>query len=195
MGHQESKSFIQKFDFRPMPSLTVRELQEADIRSITDYWSESPDDFLVGMGVDLKKLPSREGFENMLQRQISLPYKEKNSLCLIWEVDGEAIGHCNTNPTVFGDEAYMHLHTWQGAHRQKGLGTDLLKLSVPYFFEKLELKTLYSQPYTLNPAPNRALEKVGFEFVKEFTTVPGSINFEQSVKLWRMGIENALVGR
>lgn len=169
-----------------MPALSVRELQENDISSIADYWLESPDDFLRNMGVDLEKLPPREGFENMLQKQIALPYYEKNSLCLIWEADGKAVGHCNTNPTVFGDEAYMHLHMWQSTQREKGLGTELLRKSVPYFFDKLELKTLYSQPYALNDAPNRVLEKLGFELVKEYTTVPGSINFEQPVKLWKM---------
>jgi len=30
------------------------------------------------------------------------------------------------------------------------------------------------------------LEKVGFTFVREYTTIPGSLNFEQSVKQWSL---------
>jgi len=36
----------------------------------------------------------------------------------------------------------------------------------------------------LNPAPHKTLEKAGFHLAKEYTTVPGSINFEQQVKQW-----------
>ena len=35
-------------------------------------------------------------------------------------------------------------------------------------------------------APNRVLEKAGFEFVKTDRTVPGPINFEQDVNCWHM---------
>ena len=38
----------------------------------------------------------------------------------------------------------------------------------------------------MNPAPNKTLARVGFEFVKEYVTVPGSINFEQPVNRWEM---------
>jgi hypothetical protein len=41
----------------------------------------------------------------------------------------------------------------------------------------------------LNPAPHKALEKLGFEFEKEYITVPGSINFEQPVKRWGLSYD------
>jgi RimJ/RimL family protein N-acetyltransferase len=99
------------------------------------------------------------------------------------------MGHCNTNPTFFGNDAYMHLHLWNTDARQKGAGTTLVKMTLPYFFEKLQLKKLYSEPYALNPAPNKTLEKVGFELIKEYITTPGTINFEQPVKRWELSYE------
>jgi RimJ/RimL family protein N-acetyltransferase len=138
------------------------------------------------MGVDLKKLPPKEDLTKALKRQISLPLDQKMSYGLIWEMNEKAIGHSNVNPVEYGSSGKMHLHLWQFGNRQKGIGFMLVKKSLPYFFENLKLKVLYCEPYALNPAPNKTLEKIGFEFVKKYATVPGSINFEQEVCQWRL---------
>lgn len=157
-----------------------------DIERIADYWSNASPAFLEGMGVDLAKLPTRTELSDMLREQLRQPIEQKKSYCLIWEVDGRPVGHSNINKIVFGEEAYMHLHLWETGLRQKGLGTELVKRSVPHFFEKYQLKTLYCEPYALNPAPNKTLPRAGFEFVRSYVTVPGWLNFEQEVNLWRM---------
>lgn len=170
-------------------TISVRELEERDIEHITDYFLCSGDDFLVGMGVDLTKVPDRETWQKMLREQLSQPYNKKQSYCLVWEVDGKAIGHSNVNKILFGKEAYMHLHLWNNNVRKKGLGTTLVKMTLPYFFKNLHLKTLYCEPYSLNPAPNNTLKKIGFTFVKDYVCTPGWINFEQRVNLWELGLE------
>jgi RimJ/RimL family protein N-acetyltransferase len=170
----------------PPEALSVRELREEDIPSIARYWVESEPAFLKAMGVDLHKIPTRAAIGESLRDQLTLPVNERNSYCLIWMAAGVPIGHCNTNPTTFGHEAFMHLHLWEGAARKRGAGTALLTMNLPRFFTGLELSVLYSEPYALNPAPNRTLERVGFEFVKEHRTTPGSLNFEQPVKRWAM---------
>jgi RimJ/RimL family protein N-acetyltransferase len=164
--------------------LTVRELAEADIKLIIDYWLNADSEFLQGMGVDLNKLPAREQMKQFLSEQVSAPIEQKRSYCLIWEMDGKPIGHCNTNPVVFGEDAFMHLHLWQENKRKKGSGVELVKQTLPYFFKNLQLKKLYSEPYALNSAPHKVLERVGFTLEKEYTTTPGSLNFEQPVKRW-----------
>lgn len=166
--------------------LAIRPLELNDISSITRYWTDSPPSFLQEMGVDLSKLPTYEQMNTMLQGQLALPIEQRRSNCVIWEHNGHAIGHSNTNPTTFGENAFMHLHLWQPANRVKGMGLTFVKLTLPWFFEQLQLKTLYSEPYALNPAPNKTLEKAGFELQKEYVTIPGSINFEQRVKRWVM---------
>lgn len=170
-------------------TLSVREMQKEDIEAIAQYWFGSDSSFLVGMGVDLNKLPAKEEFAKMLSEQLSQPYQEKKSYCIIWQVDNRAVGHSNINKILFGEEAYMHLHLWNSGVRKKGFGTALVKMTLPYFFENFKLKRLYCEPYALNPAPNKTLEKVGFEFIKEYVTIPGFINFEQKVKRWELSYD------
>jgi RimJ/RimL family protein N-acetyltransferase len=164
--------------------LSVREIQESDIPLISSYWLNASSDYLRGMGADPEKIPSKEQWQAMLQTQISQPYQEKQSYCLIWLANEEPVGHSNINKIIMGQEAAMHLHLWQGQHRQKGMGAALVKLGLPYFFNNYRLQLLYSEPYTLNIAPNKTLEKAGFVFEKEYETSPGSLNPVQQVKRW-----------
>lgn len=170
--------------------LSIREAGESDVPLIGDYWFTSSEEHLVGMGVDVTKMMPRQDMEAMLSRQFGLPLKERNSFCLIWEVDGEPIGHCNTNPTEFGKEAKMHLHIWKPELRRKGIGQQLLRMSVERMFDQLDLKRLICEPYALNPSPNKAVEKIGFKFDRAYTCVPGGHNFEQKVNRWVLQPEN-----
>ncbi len=170
--------------------LSVRELQHSDIQLLINYWFGSHPDFLLSMGVDLKKMPAKEEFTQMLLDQLSAPAEQKTSYCIIWLLDNIPVGHSNTNPTSFGEEAKMHLHLWKRDERKKGLGTSFVKITLPYFFNNLQLQKLICEPYALNTAPNKTLEKLGFHFVKEYITIPGFINFEQPVNRWEMTHEN-----
>ena len=171
-------------------TLSVREMQETDIPLIIGYWMEADPSFLEGMGVDLGKLPSKEEWMKMLGQQLEQSYEEKKSYCMIWLVNGEAVGHSNVNKIIYGDEAYMHLHLWNTGERKKGFGVELVKKTLPYFFENLGLKKLLCEPYSLNPAPNKTLEKIGFTFIKQYVTTPGWINFEQPVNRWELSLES-----
>lgn len=165
-------------------NLSVREIELTDIPYIANYWLQSGTDYMEGMGVDVKKLPKREFWDQMLAEQINTPLEQKQSYATIWLVDGQPIGHCNINKIEFGKQAYMHLHIWEEASRRMGIGAALVKLSLPFFFEKYQLTQLYCEPYALNVAPNKLLVKLGFILEKEYTTTPGFICFEQPVKLW-----------
>lgn len=166
--------------------LSVREITQADIDRIADYWLQSDPVFLQNMGVDLSKMPNREQWVQMLSEQLEQPYEHKKSYATIWEIDGVAVGHCNVNKIEFGASAHMHLHLWQPQHRMKGAGVELVKMSLPWFFNNLQLQVLFCEPYALNPAPNKTLEKLGFQFVRQYRTTPGWINFEQDVNLWQL---------
>ncbi|KAA3437074.1 GNAT family N-acetyltransferase [Rufibacter hautae] len=175
--------------------LSVRELEEQDLDALMHYWFGADKAFLEGMGVDLTKMPDQAEWRETLRRHVQTPLEEKPSYCLIWQADGQAVGHSNVNKIVPGQEASMHLHLWNSGLRQKGLGTAFVKMTLPYFFHNLKLKSVYAEPYALNPAPHQTLEKAGFQLVKEYTTTPGWINFEQPVKRWEMTQErfNSLV--
>ena len=170
-------------------SLSVREIRESDIELITQYWLGSDAAFLKAMGADINKLPDKVEWRKMLMEQLSQRLKEKKSYAIIWEVDGRPVGHSNINKIKFAEEAYMHLHIWDAEIRKKRFGTQFIKMTLPYYFEKFRLKKLYCEPYALNLAPSKTLEKAGFRFVKEYITTPGWINFEQKVCLWEMSYE------
>ena len=162
-------------------SLIVREANLDDIYLIVNYWMASTDAHLVGMGVDLKKVPNKEDLTIALTHAITT----KKSYAIIWEYNGEAVGHTNVNNFTVGKEAYMHIHLWKNNKRQKGLGLEFIRKSLPLYFNNLQLETVFCEPYALNPAANKVLRKIGFEFVKKHTTIPGSLNFEQEVNLWK----------
>jgi [ribosomal protein S5]-alanine N-acetyltransferase len=179
-----------------MMHLNVREITLNDIQLIADYWLLSPPEYLQGMGIDLTKMPDRNWFTSMLTEQINTPYKDKKALAVIWEIDGEPIGHSNVNDIVFGQHAFMHLHMWKSSIRKQGLGTQLVQKSLKIYFEKLQLNEVFCEPYAHNPAPNNALPKIGFSFVKQYRTNPSYLTFEQEVNQWKISKEEAerLVG-
>ncbi len=170
-------------------NVSVRELKESDIPLIINYWYNADDTFLIKMGVDINKIPSEKVWKSMLVEQMAQPYNNKKSYYIIWEFDGKPAGHSHVNKIIFGREAYMHFHLWNHESRKLGYGTELVKMTLPSFFENLKLKYLYCEPYALNPSPNKALNKIGFEFIKEYITIPGFLNVEQKVNLWLLTYE------
>ncbi len=168
--------------------LSVGEINEKDIESISDYWLKADPKFLTGMGVDLKKMPNRDEWQGFLSEQLTHSYPEKKSYCIIWQLDRKSIGHSNVNKIIFGNEAYMHLHLWDSENRKKGFGTALVKLTIPYFFNNLKLKKICCETYQLNLEPNKTLENNGFILIKQIITVPGWLNFEQPVNLWELSL-------
>ena len=166
------------------PRLSIRELEEKDIKHISDYWTKSDPEYLMSLGVDLEKVPDPEEFRTMLLNQLASAYHEKQNYALIWCVNNEPIGHCNINQILFGNRANMHVHIWNDGNRKRGYGAMLIALSLPLFFKNFNLKNIYCEPFSANEGPNRILAKVGFRFIESYTTIPGSINLEQEVNKW-----------
>ena len=159
---------------------------EDDIEHFIRYWVEASPVHLEGMGVDVSKRPTREQIEKLVTSQLSLSMEERKAYFLTWIKNGQSVGSAHVNQIAFGEQAFMHLHLWNPENRQNGKGQELVKQSLPFFFENLNLKQLLCEPYALNPAPNKTVEKLGFEFVKQHITIPGASNFEQLVNLWKL---------
>src|SRR5688572_4284888 len=124
----------------PDRTLSTREIQPGDVPLIVNYWQHADPAFLLGMGVDLNKMPPADQLHTMISEQLSQSYNQKKAYAIIWLIDDQPAGHCNVNKIIFGDEAYMHLHLWNSDTRQKGSGVELVKMTIPYFFKNLELK-------------------------------------------------------
>lgn len=169
--------------------LGVRPYKYDDINKIVGYFIKSDDDYLMGMGADPKKLPGRPEWTDRLKIEYSLIRHERSYFYVIWEVDGRAIGHCNINKIEFGDHAFLHLHIWEPKFRKLGIGSQMLKRALPLLFEHSKLDTIYCEPMADNVGPNATLTKLGFEFIKQYTTVPGWINLEQTVNRYKLSKE------
>ncbi|PCH73760.1 MAG: GNAT family N-acetyltransferase [Flavobacteriaceae bacterium] len=166
--------------------LSVRRMTRADVPYIVNYWQNASKEQLLKMGALIEKVPSEKVMTSFLESQILLPDVKKESFCTIWLLEGTPVGHCNVNTILYGKQANMHLHVWKPLERNKGYGVQFVKKSLIYFFKDLNLQNVICEPYAFNKAPNKTLEKVGFSFQKEYTTIPGSLNFEQVVKLWSL---------
>lgn len=166
--------------------LSVRELQLADIENIVDYFFNASADFLKGMGADKSKLPVKKEWMAKLKLELQKPYQQKEFYYIIWLIDNQLVGHSNVNNIELGESATMHLHLWENDKRKSGLGLEFLKLTLPYFFKNLYLKTLVCEPYSENIAPNRTLKKLGFKLVRTYETIPGLINFKQMVNRYEL---------
>ena len=169
--------------------LSVRAMNKMEFNHVVDYFLQADKIFLEGVGVDVNKLPERNEWLGMLLNEFDKKMEDKKSFFVIWLLNNHPIGHSNINKIIFGEEAYMHLHLWEENKRKKGAGIELVKKSLPFYFENFKLKELYCEPYAFNPAPNKTLQKIGFDFIKQYETVPGWINSHQMVNRWRMGYE------
>ncbi len=162
----------------------IKEMSIEEIPLMVNYFVDADRAFLLGMGADKSKLPSKEEWIAKLEADLIKSAKEKEFYYLTWLVDGKAIGHCNINKIDYANKAFMHLHLWNPDKRKKGVGSQLVKMSIPIFFKEFELKKLLCEPFAYNPAPNKVLQKLGFRFIKAYETTPGWINIHQMVNCY-----------
>ena len=153
---------------------------------MVDYFTQSSDKFLRGMGIDPAKLPTREEWLVEVWDDHHKPGPEKDRVYLAWIYDGELVGHSSINKIQWGEEGSIHLHLWKPELRRNGVGAEFFRLSIRYYFRELGLKKVYCEPYAENPAPNKVLARLGFTFVKTYSTIPGTTCFEQNVNRWEL---------
>jgi RimJ/RimL family protein N-acetyltransferase len=169
-----------------MPFLAVRPFRESDYPAMVDYFLDSEPSFLVGMGVDTRKMPRREEWLRDLLRDHQESDGRRDRFYLAWTCDGELVGHSSINEIAVGKEAHFHLHLWKAQLRRAGLGVEFVGLSAAYYMARFELQRLVCEPYSHNPAPIRAVAKAGFRFVKRYRTVPTVMSFEQDVDRYEL---------
>ncbi|MEE9445911.1 MAG: GNAT family protein [Cocleimonas sp.] len=164
-----------------MSNIIIRELQQSDIEAIVNYWLGSPDDYLIGMGVDLNKLPTADKIRSSLIEQINMPEEDKSSLAMVAVNGQEAIGQCIIVDICKGKSGYMHLHLWDKKQRRKGYGLQMVRLSIAYFFDKFDLQKIICEPWSQNPSPHKVLTTAGFILEKEYRTTPGFLCVENQL--------------
>lgn len=159
-------------------------LDDADF--VAAYFADAEDAYLRSLGVDPAKVPSHEEMWHGLSRYVETPKNQRTQFFLMWELDDLGVGFSTIDEITIGKQANMHLHMAVSDRRTKGHGAEFVKRSVPLYFDEFDLEVLYCQPYAFNTAPNRALQKAGFEYVETVEMTPGPINFHQPVTRWKI---------
>jgi RimJ/RimL family protein N-acetyltransferase len=167
-------------------SVIVREMADSEFDIVIDYFHKSTPEFLEILGVDPTRLPPPDSWRERFQRELSRPIQQRSALIVIWLSDDKPLGFSSSDKITFGEQANMHLHVVDPARRNQGFGVECLRRSADFYFERLNLKRLFCEPYALNVAPNRTLQRAGFKYLKTYMTVPGPLNFHQAVTRWVM---------
>jgi RimJ/RimL family protein N-acetyltransferase len=132
------------------------------------------------------KLPERNKWLDALLADHEKPDGGRDRFYLVWIFRGRRVGHSSINKIVVGTEAFIHLHLWDPQLRRANLGTEFVRKSANFYFERFDLKKLVCEPSADNPAPNRVLEKLGFAFIRRYRTIPGVIAYEQDVNRYEL---------
>jgi len=170
---------VEEIEVRPFSSREEYEL-------MVEYFYKADDSFLRGMGVDRLKLPERDKWLEALLADHEKPDSERDRFYVVWIFQGRRIGHSSINKIIPGTEAFIHLHLWNPQLRRAGLGTEFVRRSANFYFERFNLKKLVCEPWADNPAPNRVLKKIGFAFIRRYRTTPGHIAFEHDVNRYEL---------
>jgi RimJ/RimL family protein N-acetyltransferase len=155
-----------------------------EVGLLIDYFHGATAEHLEKMGVDPTRLPSRNDWRARYVAEYRRPISERTTLLVVWELDGHPVGFSTSEKIVYGEQAHMHLHIVEPQLRRSGIGSASLPATVELYFKALELKRLFCEPNAFNVAPNRALQSVGFRYLKTYMTVPGPLNYHQAVTRW-----------
>jgi RimJ/RimL family protein N-acetyltransferase len=162
----------------------ARPMEVSEVDLIIDYFHQASPEYLNSLGVDPSRLPARAPWKAAIEGQFALPVAQRKAFLVLWELGGVPVGFSTSDKIKFGREAYMHLHILRPEHRQAGNGAFFVRQTARIYFERLQISRLFCEPYALNAAPNRTLQRAGFKYVKTHEPVPGPLNFHQPVTRW-----------
>ena len=165
-------------------TLTVREMMGSEADVIIEYFRRATPEYLEILGVDPSRLPPPQSWRERFQRESALPIEQRGWIAVIWLVEGQPVGFSTSDKIIYGEQANMHLHVIDPERRNRGIGAEGVRRSADIYFERLKLKRLFCEPNAFNVAPNRALQKAGFKYLKTHMTVPSRINYHQAVTRW-----------
>lgn len=164
--------------------LLVREMRLEEVGLRIAYFHEASDEHLRTLGVERRLLPEPQAWFAFHEEDYRRPLRERVNFLLLWALDGRSVGFSTLDRIAFGHEAFMHLHVVDPSLRRQGLGTEFVRRSVAVYFDVFELERLYCEPNAFNVAPNRTVQRAGFEYLFTHEATPTPINFPQVTTRW-----------
>jgi hypothetical protein len=95
----------------PYHGLTVREMQLGYVELRINYFHDASDDHLTQLGVDRALLPCLRAWREFYETDQERPIAQRLNSSLVWELDREPVGFSTTDDIVFGQQAFMRLHS------------------------------------------------------------------------------------
>ena len=76
---------------------TVRPMCLEEMELMVDYFLQASPEFLIQMGADPDKLPQREDWLQLLEKDMAKPLKNRDFFYVTWLLNEEPVGHSNIN--------------------------------------------------------------------------------------------------
>jgi hypothetical protein len=108
----------------------ARLMLPAEARLIIDYFHHATPEFLHRLGVDPARLPARDAWQAHYDHEFALPLDQRNSVLVLWTLNGAPIGFSTADKIEIEKQAFMHLHIFTPDRRGQGLGTARRRRSI-----------------------------------------------------------------
>lgn len=144
--------------------ILIRPISIEDIPFQADYFYNSPDEFLTGIGFDIDKRPAREEFIKGMSLRIS---NSEVPVSVVACLNGAPMAMVVLAPDSNGSGAHAHFHIWDKELRGKGLGSTILIEGLLILMNGQGRDEALIEPHTDNHAMNKLMSKCGFEYVGE----------------------------
>jgi RimJ/RimL family protein N-acetyltransferase len=168
----------------PNGSLSIRPMELSDFAVRISYFHDADDEYLARLGVDRALLPDPVEWRARFAANLALPSEQRSEYGVVWELDGMLVGFSTADQIQFGAEAHMHLHIVDPERRAAGLGARFVAQTAVHDCDALRLARLYCEPNAFNLAPNRALQRAGFRYVRSRRCRPSPMNTHQTTTIW-----------
>jgi hypothetical protein len=148
-----------KTNFHGRP-VTIRDLEESDVEMLVSYWHDGDPAYLSSLGVDLKKLGSRDQTRGRFLASIPGPHENPERATFVVDAAGKPVVYTNLNFKSM-DEVYVHFHTLERQPFVKALVYFLFPEMLQIFFRRFPITRLIMQTSTGNRNINRFLGRFG----------------------------------
>jgi hypothetical protein len=110
------------------------------------YWIGQAASDIGRLFLDPARIPARLVSPDTVETLGALPYRDRTSDLLIWELNGEAAGMSSLRNIRYGVSGEIHLHMIEARFRRRGYGHRFFVLSLQEFFRRFELNKIVCEP-------------------------------------------------
>ena len=140
-------------------ALVIRDIEQADIEALVDYWHSATPAYLHSIGALPEKMGSRSATTEIFLRSLEYRHDQPGRATFVVEHGDKLIGYTHLN---IDEEltAYAHAHIIHPGFRSRGLASLLFRAMIAAF-TTCGIERLYFQISTENEHINNLLIKFG----------------------------------